>query len=42
MTHALPDFHITSTHRACPAVHRGADGAGLYRDACCIEKSPYG
>jgi len=28
--HALPIFHITSTYRACPAVHRGADGAGLY------------
>ena len=28
--HALPIFHITSTYRACPAVHRRADGFGLY------------
>ena len=32
--HALPIFHITSTYRACPAVHRRADGVGLYCDAC--------
>jgi hypothetical protein len=32
--HALPIFHITSTYRACPAVHRGADGIGVYCDAC--------
>jgi len=32
--HALPILHITSTYRA--------DGVGLYGDACCIEKSPYG
>ena len=25
--HALPIFHITSTYRASPAVHRWADGA---------------
>ena len=30
LTHALPIFHITSTYRACPAVHRRADGFGLY------------
>jgi len=34
--HALPIFHVTSTHRARPAVHRGADGVGLYCDACCL------
>ena len=31
--HALPNFHITSTRRACPAVHRHTDGIGLYGDA---------
>ena len=33
VTHALPIFHITSTSRACPAVHRRADGVGMYGDA---------
>ena len=40
--HALPLDPIASTDRACPAVRRHTDGVGLYGDACCIEKSPYG
>ena len=32
--HALPIDPIPSTYRACPAVHRRADGVGQYCDAC--------
>ena len=37
--HALPIFHIIRTYRACPAVHRRADGVGLYGDACPLRNS---
>jgi len=34
LRNALPIFHITSTHSACPAVHLRADGVGLtWREA---------
>jgi len=33
LIHALPIDAITSTYRACSAVHRRADGVGLYGDA---------
>ncbi len=31
--HALPFDPIASTYRACPAVHRRADGVGMFGDA---------